>query len=308
MTDTRKIGFAATIGMFDGVHSGHRFVLRQLAEQAQQHHLQPLVITFDRSPRQEKVLTPLTEKLRLIREAGIDHVEVLHFTPQLKALSARQFMEQELRGRLGVRLLLTGYDNHFGHRPAPSSSGESHNEGFNDYVSYGRELGIDIIGLPAEGNVSSSHIRQLLTEGRVAEAADCLEHCYTISGRVGHGQHIGTGMGFPTANLVPDDAHQLIPASGAYAVTVNTPSGTYRGMMNIGTRPTFDGQTTTLEVHILHHDEDLYGQPLSVAFVSRLREEHHFDCIETLKQQLRQDAIKTEQIINDYEESHHLSH
>lgn len=292
-----KIEFAATIGMFDGVHRGHQFVLRQLAEQARRHHLQPLAITFDRSPRQEQVLTPLNEKLRLIRANGIDHVEVLRFTPELKALSARQFMEQELRQRLGVRLLLTGYDNRFGH---------NREEGFDDYVRHGRELGINVIGLPAEGDVSSSYIRQLLTDGHVAEAADCLGHPYVVSGHVGHGQHIGTGLGFPTANLVPDDARQLIPAVGAYAVIVKPPSGTYHGMMNIGTRPTFDGQTTTLEVHILHHDEDLYGQSLSVAFIGRLREERPFRSAEALRQQLQQDAIQTEQILTAYEESHHL--
>lgn len=297
---------AATIGMFDGVHRGHQFVIRQLQEQAQRHGLQPLVITFDRSPRQEQVLTPLAEKLRLIRETGIEHTEVLRFTPELKALSAREFMEQELGRRLDVRLLLTGYDNRFGRRP-PSSTGASHEEGFDDYVRYGRELGIEVMGLPAEGNVSSSLIRELLTTGRVAEAADCLGHLYTVSGHVGHGQHIGTGLGYPTANLVPDDKCQLIPAAGVYAVTVGTPTGNYHGMMNIGTRPTFEGQSTTLEVHILHHQEDLYGQPLSVTFVGRLREEHFFDSVEALKQQLRQDAIMTEQIITAYEESHHLS-
>lgn len=297
---------AATIGMFDGVHRGHQFVIRQLQEQAQRHGLQPLVITFDRSPRQEQVLTPLAEKLRLIRETGIEHTEVLRFTPELKALSAREFMEQELGRRLGVRLLLTGYDNRFGRRP-PSSTGASHEEGFDDYVRYGRELGIEVMGLPAEGNVSSSLIRELLTTGHVAEAADCLGHLYTVSGHVGHGQHIGTGLGYPTANLVPDDKCQLIPAAGVYAVTVGTPTGNYHGMMNIGTRPTFEGQSTTLEVHILHHQEDLYGQPLSVTFVGRLREEHFFDSVEALKQQLRQDAIMTEQIITAYEESHHLS-
>ena len=288
-----KIGFAATIGMFDGVHRGHQFVIRQLVEQARQHDLQPLVITFDRSPRQEQVLKPLDEKLRLIREMGIDHIEVLRFTPELKNLSARQFMEQELCGRLGVRLLLTGYDNRFGH---------NREEGFDDYVRYGQELGIDVQGMPAEGSVSSSHIRQLLTEGLVENASECLGHHYTIRGHVEHGEHIGTGLGFPTANLVPDDALQLIPAAGAYAVSVRLshPDGStfHKGMMNIGTRPTFGGHETTLEVHILNHHEDLYGQSLSVAFVSRLREERRFDSAEALVRQLQQDTIKAESIID----------
>ena len=281
--------------MFDGVHRGHQFVIRQLVEQARQHDLQPLIITFDRSPRQEQVLTPLDEKLRLIRETGVNDIEVLQFTPELKSLSARQFMQQELRERLGVRLLLTGYDNRFGH---------NREEGFDDYVRYGQELGVTVVGLPAEGSVSSSHIRQLLTEGLVEDATECLGHRYTISGHVGHGEHIGTGLGFPTANLVPDDALQLIPATGAYAVSVrlshpdgSTPS-LHKGMMNIGTRPTFGGHETTLEVHILNHHENLYGQSLSVAFVSRLREERRFNSAEDLVQQLQQDAIKAESIID----------
>lgn len=291
-----KIGFAATIGMFDGVHRGHQFVLRQLVEQAREHHLQPLAITFDRSPRQEQVLTPLDEKLRLIRETGITHIEVLPFTSALKSLTARQFMEQELYQRLGVRLLLTGYDNRFG---------RNREEGFDDYVRYGQELGLSVVGLPAEGAVSSSHIRQLLNSGQASEAAHCLGRCYTVSGHVAHGQHIGTGLGFPTANLVLDDGHQLIPAAGVYAVIARTQSGVYRGMMNIGTRPTFAGQTTTLEVHILHHRENLYGQPLSVAFVSRLRPERPFESAEALKQQLQRDATQTEQILTEYEASIH---
>lgn len=289
---------AATIGTFDGVHRGHQFVLRRLVGEAQSRGLLPLVVTFDASPRQEQVLTPLDEKLRLIRETGVEHIEVLRFTPGLKAMTAREFMEQVLRDRLDVRLLLTGYDNRFG---------RNRETGFDDYVSYGRELGIDVLGLPAEGDVSSSQIRQLLTNGNVGEAADSLGRCYTIRGHVAHGHHIGTGLGFPTANLIPDDPRQLIPAPGAYAVSVD---GTPRlmGMMNIGTRPTFDGHHTTLEVHILHHDEDLYDQPLSVSFVSRLREERRFDSADALRQQLEQDALKTEQILSEYEESHHLSH
>lgn len=289
---------AATIGTFDGVHRGHQFVLRRLVGEAQSRGLLPLVVTFDASPRQEQVLTPLDEKLRLIRETGVEHIEVLRFTPGLKAMTAREFMEQVLRDRLDVRLLLTGYDNRFG---------RNRETGFDDYVSYGRELGIDVLGLPAEGDVSSSQIRQLLTNGNVGEAADSLGRCYTIRGHVAHGHHIGTGLGFPTANLIPDDPRQLIPAAGAYAVSVD---GTPRlmGMMNIGTRPTFDGHHTTLEVHILHHDEDLYDQPLSVSFVSRLREERRFDSADALRQQLEQDALKTEQILSEYEESHHLSH
>lgn len=286
--------------MFDGVHLGHQFVLQQTIDLARESGLQPLCITFDHSPRQEQVLTPLDEKVRLIRQMGIDRVEVLSFTAELKSLTARQFMEQVLRNQMNVRVLLTGYDNRFG---------RNREEGFDDYVRYGRELGIEVVSLPPapsegrEGVVSSSYIRQLLLEGQVAEAADCLGHPYSISGHVAHGEHIGTELGFPTANLVPSES-QLIPAPGAYAVrvTFNTPHSslhTQSGMMNIGTRPTFDGHEQTLEVHILHFHEDLYGQALSVEFVKRLREERRFDSMEALQEQLKQDAIQAEQAIKE---------
>ena len=299
-------GFVATIGMFDGVHLGHQFVLRQVVEQAHKLGLQPLCITFDHSPRQEQVLTPLDEKVRLIRQMGIDHVEVLAFTEELKALTARQFMEQVLRDQMNVRVLLTGYDNRFGH---------NREEGFDDYVRYGQELGIEVVSLPpapgltpnpspkGEGDVvSSSYIRQLLSEGQVKEATQCLGHPYSISGHVAHGEHIGTELGFPTANLVPSSLQQLIPAPGAYAVRVTllTPSPSLlplSGMMNIGTRPTFDGHMQTLEVHIFNFHEDLYGQSLSVEFVDKLREERRFDSMEALKEQLKQDAIQAEQVL-----------
>ena len=175
-------------------------------------------------------------------------------------------------------------------------------------MRYGQELGIEVVSLPPaptkgrEDIVSSSYIRQLLSEGQVKEATQCLGHPYSISGHVAHGEHIGTELGFPTANLVPSSLQQLIPAPGAYAVRVTllTPSPSLlplSGMMNIGTRPTFDGHMQTLEVHIFNFHEDLYGQPLSVEFVDKLREERRFDSMEALKEQLKQDAIQAEQML-----------
>ena len=303
-------GYVATIGMFDGVHLGHQFVLRQVVEKAHAMGLQSLCITFDHSPHREQILTPLDEKLRLIRQTGIDRIETLAFTPELKALTAKQFMTQVLRNRLGVSVLLTGYDNRFGH---------NREEGFDDYVRYGQELGIDVESLPPlaqhpsptthhpspitqhpSPNICSSYIRQLLQAGNVSEATACLGRHFTITGRVVHGEHIGTSLGYPTANLLPDDPRQLIPAAGVYAVLVspNTHHPTpFKGMMNIGTRPTFGQHPQTLEVHLLHYQGDLYDQQLSVSFVSRIREERRFDNVETLKEQIKQDAIQAEQAI-----------
>lgn len=277
-------GYVATIGMFDGVHKGHQFVLRQVVACAQQHGLYPLCITFDHSPRCEQMLTPLNEKLRLIRLTGIEHIEVLHFTEALKQLTAREFMEQMLLKQLHVKMLLTGYDNRFGH---------NRNEGFDDYVRYGHELGIEVRALPAEGTVSSSHVRKLLQEGLVSEAAECLGHPYRIGGIVTHGEHIGTGLGFPTANLEPDEPLQLIPASGVYAVRC----GKMKGMMNIGTRPTFGEHPQTLEVHLLDYHGNLYGRQLTIEFICRLRGEQHFDSAESLIEQLKKDAIQAKQLL-----------
>ncbi len=284
-------GFVATIGMFDGVHQGHQFVLRQVMECAHQHALQPLCITFDHSPRSEQVLTPLDEKLRLIRQTGIKHCEVLKFTPELKALTAREFMEQELKHRLKVRILLTGYDNRFG---------RNREEGFNDYVRYGQELGIEVQGLPAKGQVSSSFIRQQLLQGDVSSAAANMGRHYAVSGHVVHGEHIGTQLGFPTANLEPDNPCQLIPANGVYAIRARIgreQHKEWKGMMNIGTRPTFGKHIQTLEAHLFNYNDDLYGQPLTVEFVSRLREERPFKDAEALKEQLKKDALEAEQIL-----------
>lgn len=276
-------GFVATIGMFDGVHRGHQFVLRHVVDEAQRRGLHSMAVTFDRQGA--PTLTPLADKLRLMAQCGIERTEVLTFDDALKQLTARQFMADVLQARYGVRVLMIGYDNRFGHNRA---------EGFDDYVRYGRELGMDVLQLPAEGTVCSSMIRQLLTNGDVAAVAEALGYAYTISGRVAHGEHVGTQMGFPTANLVPDCATQLLPAPGVYAVRV----GNYGGMMNIGTRPTFDGHQQTLEVNIFDFDDDLYGREISVSFVQRLRDEKYFDSPEALIHQLQIDSQQAKHILS----------
>ena len=276
-------GFVATIGMFDGVHRGHQFVLRHVVDEAQRRGLHSMAVTFDRQGA--PTLTSLADKLRLMAQCGIERTEVLTFDDALKQLTARQFMADVLQARYDVRVLMIGYDNRFGHNRA---------EGFDDYVRYGRELGMDVLQLPAEGTVCSSMIRQLLTNGDVAAVAEALGYAYTISGRVAHGEHVGTQMGFPTANLVPDCATQLLPAPGVYAVRV----GTHGGMMNIGTRPTFDGHQQTLEVNIFDFDDDLYGREISVSFVQRLRDEKYFDSPEALIHQLRIDSQQAKHILS----------
>lgn len=287
-----KTGYVATIGMFDGVHLGHQYVLQQVMQTARERGMQSMAITFDHTLRKEPLLTTLDDKLSLLQRLGIDRIEVLAFTNALKQMTAREFMQQVLKEKLDVRVLLIGYDNRFG---------RGRSEGFDDYLCYGREMGIDVIQLSAQGTVCSSLIRQQLKEGRVAEAAELLGHPYLLEGRVEHGEHIGTRLGYPTANLVPADGQQLIPASGVYAVRVSLDHQPtlYAAMMNIGRRPTFDGQHTTLEVHVLHLNWDLYGHQLTVHFIERLRDEQRFDSEEALVRQLEADARKVEELLNN---------
>jgi riboflavin kinase/FMN adenylyltransferase len=290
------MGYVATIGMFDGVHLGHQFVLHHVVETAREQGLQSMAITFDQTMPRDQVLTSLSAKRLLLSKTGIDRIEVLQFTDELRQMTAREFMQQVLKEQLNVKILLTGYDNRFGH---------NREEGFDDYVRYGQELGIEVKSLPpapSKGRgrtISSSFIRQLLTEGHVGKASEGLGYPYTILGRVEHGEHVGTQLGFPTANLVPVDEKQLIPAAGAYAVKVRMENSVEwkHGMMNIGMRPTFNGHKRTLEVHIFRLNEDLYGQQLLVSFVERLREEQRFENVEALINQLQQDAVLAEQIL-----------
>ena len=296
--ETRLTGsYAATIGFFDGVHRGHRYVLQQLCRQAEEHSLPSMAITFDRHPRQvvdtswhPLLLTTLDEKIELLRQTNVDLLVVLPFDEQMARLSARDFMRLVLKERLGVSLLLTGYDNRFGHRTADSR------EDFHDYVRYGGETGIEVTAATAlpGGHVSSSSIRRLLSEGYVGEAAKCLGRPYSLSGTVGHGFEEGRKMGFPTANMTLD-ACRLIPADGVYAVSVRLSPLTSHlspliGITNIGMRPTFDGHQRTIETHILDFEGDLYGQDISIEFVARLRDEQHFESTEELAQQMARDA------------------
>lgn len=292
----------ATIGVFDGVHRGHQLLIGKVVEQARQVRKPSTVITFDRTPRQvldpsfhPQLLTTLAEKEAIIASLGVDHLVVLPFTREMAGLSAQAFMEQVLRDQLNVEVLITGYDNRFGHDRA---------EGFEDYVRYGEQLGIQVlrgdVELMNDGQraVSSSVIRELLAvEGRVDLMPDCLTRYYQLQGKVMPGEHIGHQLGYPTANLETDHPDKLIPAPGAYAVwaMIDGEETPRAAMMNIGNRPTFHGNRQTLEVNILDFEGDLYGQTVSITFVKRLREERKFDSVEALVAQLQKDK---EQVIH----------
>ena len=292
---------AATIGCFDGVHRGHQMLVKMMVCEAKKRGLKPIAVTFDRLPRQlfdpnfqPQVLSTLEEKEACLKELGVEEVIVLPFTHQLAALSAEAFMREILRDQLSVELLVTGYDHRFGH---------DRSEGFDDYVRYGQQLDIDVVRgdvamMDDQMAVSSTVIRQLLAEeGRVEAMLDVMTRRYTLSGHVVSGEHIGHELGFPTANLEPDSQEKLIPASGAYAVWAIVDGQRMPAMMNIGTRPTFEGKQQTLEVHILKDVGNLYGQKMTVEFVKRLRTEQRFGSRDELVAQLECDKKITEDVL-----------
>lgn len=293
----------ATIGFFDGVHRGHRHLISDLVREAgKAGGMRSMVITFDLHPRQvlnkeyrPKLLTTKDEKLLLLSKTGVDCTAVLHFDAAMAALSAREFMQTVLHDRLNVQKLIIGYDNRFGH---------NRSEGFEDYLRYGREIGIEVIkSTPFEYEgvkVSSSVVRSCLEEGEVEMAEKCLGYPYFITGHVVSGYQEGRKIGFPTANIRVNDDLKLIPKNGVYAVKVRIEGNpTLRhGMMNIGTRPTFNGHDTTIEVNIFDFKDDIYGMIIDVLFCHRLRDERRFNSIYKLQAQLKADREEAERLLN----------
>lgn len=283
----------ATIGFFDGVHLGHQFLIGEMVKTAREEGREAVVITFDEHPRkvlqsdyQPELLCTLESKLILLSKTGIDTAVVIHFDHRLASMSAQEFMLQVLFRQLHVRKLYIGYDHRFGH---------NREESFADYVRYGAQMGMEVVqakALDKEGiHISSSAIRSLLKEGEIVLANNCLNYPYTIVGKVVNGYHEGRKLGFPTANLDISHFGQLVPAPGVYAVKIRLEHQmTMRwGMMNIGTRPTFDGKALTLEAHIFNFEEDIYDQLLLVSFLKRIRGERKFDSPEELADQLKED-------------------
>ena len=329
-----QLNCVATIGSFDGVHRGHQCLLRQVRHMADERALKAMAITFGTSPKRVlgrgdcPKLSTTAERTALLRQLGMDEVAVLDFTPQMAEMTARDFMQQILKEQLHVAVLVIGYDHRFG---------RGRSEGFDDYVRYGRELGIEVVRGEAcmeDGEpISSTRIRHLLAEGKVAGAALLLGHRYALQGKVVGGYREGRKMGFPTANICPLDANKLIPADGVYAVWVkigqqttdngqrttdktcahepqeknNFPFSIFhsqlkKGMLNIGYRPTLNnGRERSIEVHILDFEGDLYGKAITVKFVHRLREERTFVSLDELTAQLREDRERVRELLSVYE-------
>jgi riboflavin kinase/FMN adenylyltransferase len=307
-TVAKDTPIAITIGNFDGIHLGHQRLLHQVRLIAEELQCVPVIATF--APHTLMVLRPqldiyylttLDEKLALAKKyGGVADSIVIAFSRDVAALSADEFMD-DLCSHFSIKGLIVGADFSFGHNRTGNVEflkvyGEKHN------------IRVETISLEEASHtrISSTRIRTLISEGHVAEANVLLGHPFILGGIVGHGDERGRLLGFPTANLRPDP-HKLLPANGVYAVYATIPSGTksdpqelptvYKGVANIGVRPTFNGKERIIEVHLLDANLDLYDQYLTVEFIAYLRGEQRFPGIEALKTQISADIQTAQQIL-----------
>jgi riboflavin kinase/FMN adenylyltransferase len=296
-------GTAVTIGAYDGVHLGHRALLRDLCDRAEVAGLSSVVVTFDRHPayvvRPEsapKQLTGLEQKLELLADCGVDRTVVVPFDEERANETAEDFVKEVLVDQLSARLVVVGEDFHFGH-------GRKGNVGL--LRELGARWGFEVIGVGLTDDgaepVSSTRIRALLAAGDVEEAARLLGRLHEVRGPVVRGDgRGGPELGFPTANLeIPDDI--ALPADGVYAGHFRRADGSmHHAAINVGRRPTFyepDAAPVLVEAHLLHFDGDLYGEPSRVCFAHRLRDELRFDSVEGLIAQMHQDVGQAERML-----------
>jgi len=286
----------AAIGMWDGVHLGHRFLIDFVKEQAARRSLAAGVVTFAQHPlnvvapqRAPRLLSTFEERMTLLENDGVEDCVVLTFNETLRRLSARDFL-MRLKQRYGVDALVVGFNNRFG---------RDCRDGFDDYRRIGAEIGMEVIAAPEyKGKgapVSSSIIRRYLANGEIKKATEALGRPFRLTGRVTSGKGIGRRMGYPTANLDNINPDGVIPRPGVYGVIATTPDGQRRpAMLNIGFRPTVETEPglMTIEAHILDYAGYLYNEILPVEFIDRLRDEKRFPDINKLKQQLTSDAKK----------------
>jgi riboflavin kinase/FMN adenylyltransferase len=283
-----------TLGIFDGVHRGHKALLDSLVSRASEVRGESVVITFHPHPRlvlEKKraglsFLSTMDEKKILLEKAQIDHLIVIEFTARFSKIKARDFVEKVLVDKVGTRRLIIGHDHHFGFK------GEGN---YDTIKNCAASMGFKVEQINGfqmeEGTISSSLIRESLLKGKLEDANRWLGYNYSLKGSVIEGRKIGRIIGFPTANIKPVFQYKLIPGDGVYAVEIKLDSKVYHGMLSIGKNPTVNKKPRkrSIEVNIFNFDDDLYGKEIEVIFRYRLREEIRFDTVERLSLQMELD-------------------
>lgn len=293
-----KKPLALSLGMFDGVHLGHQYILKELTNKGQENDYETAVLTFWPHPRfvfnpneDLQLLNTIEEKTQLIEKLGIDNLFLKEFDEDFRNLTGEEFVRQILIDQLNVKYLVVGYDHSFG----KNKSGN-----FQLLETFSQELDFEVEQMEAinihNKTISSTKIRTALQEGKIIEANEMLGYYYPISGKVVHGKKIGRTIGFPTANI-EFDSIKLLPKKGAYIVEVFIDNQFHKGMLSIGTNPTVNGEKLTVEVYILNFNEDIYGKDIHIRFRDFLHEEIKFENLEKLIEKLEDDKKRTEQFI-----------
>lgn len=281
-----------TIGTFDGVHLGHQQILKRINEEAAAIGGESIILTFHPHPRlvvnpndtSLKLLNTLEEKIALMEQYGVDNLIVAPFSIEFSKLTARQYVEDFLWKNIRPKRVVIGYDHRFGN---------NREGGLDLFLELGKELGFEVEEIAKQMvddlAVSSTKVRNALQAGEVAQANHLLGHQYSLHGTVVEGHQMGRQLGYPTANIHPNNPNKLIPAMGVYAVKIKLEGELYPAMMNIGNNPTFEGRASSIEANLFDFDRDIYGMELDVIFVQRLRDELKFDNKEALIKQMAED-------------------
>ena len=291
-----------TVGFFDGVHLGHRFLIGEMQRIAREKGLKTAIVTFDEHPRKvlqsdycPQLITTKEEKIEEFERLGVDYCYFLHFTPDMASMPAKNFMNELLKKAIGASVLLVGYDHRFG---------KGRGESLDEYVKYGEELGVEVLAVPpfleSDEASSSSVVRRLILDGKMEKATTLLTRPYKIAGTVVSGFGVGREIGFPTANL-QISADKILPPDGVYAVTVRVEQKpqAYAGMLYVGTRPTLNnGENKSVEVNIFDFNETIYNCKVTVEFIKRIRGDIRFNSVPALKEQLGKDKSEVLKILS----------
>lgn len=303
LDEFKKLEYAVvTSGTFDGVHFGHQKILQRLDEITKKNGGESVLLTYWPHPRlvlfpdQELyLLTSIEEKAKLLSQKHVDHLIIIPFTETFSGLSSEEFIKDILVEKIGTKKLVIGYDHKFGKNRSGS---------FEVLRKDGPIYGFEIEEIPKqmiENNaVSSTKIRKALSDGHIEIANDYLGRSFCIHGKVIEGDKIGRTIDFPTANIEVIFKHKLIPAEGIYAVRVKLNDQTYKGMLNIGFRPTFGGTQKRMEVNIFDFNQDIYGDEILVEFYHKIRSEIKFQNVGALKSQLHKDKKEALKILKDF--------
>lgn len=290
-----------TIGTFDGIHKGHADIISFVADQAERESAESFVITFEPHPRlvvsnnvDIKILTVFEEKAALFEKLNVHNLLVIEFSKEFSNTSYEEFVNNYLIRKLNAGHIVIGHDHHFG-------KGRGGNE--NSLQALSESLNFKLTVIPAVNvdgeQVSSSKIRHALEEGELSLANSLLGRNYTLKGLVVEGVQRGRELGFPTANIEPVSRHKLIPKSGVYAAQCDINGIVHNGVLNIGKRPTFENQDKNfIELHIFGFEEDIYGKPVELAFIQRIRDEIKFNSTGELIEQINKDIQTAKQIFN----------